>query len=269
MIRIFFVSLSCLCAMMRAALAHEFWLSAQEYQLPKGGQIVAELRVGQNFKGSGYAYLPRNTAVFFLMMPTGKTAITPRLGDRPAVSLAAPEQGLAVIVHETTDRRVYYQKADKFLSFVKNKGLGSVLAREKALTMPDTTFSESYRRYAKSLIAIGPGQGADQLTGLETEFVALGNPYTDDITDGLPLQLLYQGKPRSNVQIEVFEKTPSDRVRVFNLQTDTLGQVQVPVRAGHRYLVNSVVLRPTGETDPTAGPIWHSLWASLTFAVPD
>lgn len=176
MIRIFFVSLSCLCAMMRAALAHEFWLSAQEYQLPKGGQIVAELRVGQNFKGSGHAYLPRNTADFFLLMPTGKTEITPRLGDRPAVSLAAPEKGLAVIVHETTDRRVYYQKPDKFLSFVKNKGLGSVLAREKALTTPDTTFSESYRRYAKSLIAIGPGQGADQVTGLETEFVPSAIP---------------------------------------------------------------------------------------------
>lgn len=263
------VFLFCLCAWLRPAIAHEFWLSPQEFQLPKDGQIVAELRVGENFKGPGYAYLPRDTARFERITPTESAEITPRLGDRPALNIAASADGLAIIVHETMDKRVFYREPEKFQRFVKNKDLGRAVAQESTLSQLNPPFSESYRRYAKALVAVGDGRGADRATGLETEIVALKNPYTDDLSGGLPVQALYQSNPRQNVQVEVFEKLPNGTVRLFPLRTDDRGQAVVPVLPGRQYLLNAVVLRPTGETDPAAGPIWHSLWASTTFAVPD
>ncbi|WP_176473772.1 DUF4198 domain-containing protein [Actibacterium ureilyticum] len=267
--RILTVFLLCLGALLRPALGHEFWLSPQEYQLPTGGQIVADFRVGENFKGASYPFLPRDTTDFFLITPDGTAPLATRVGDRPALNIPAPADGLAIVVHETTDKRVFYQKPEKFARFVASKDLGQVVADNQSLSRLNPPFSESYRRYAKALIAVGTGQGQDRPTGLETEIVALRNPYTDDLSDGLPIRVLYQGAPRGNVQVEVFEKLPSDTVRTFNLRTDPTGQVAVPVLPGRRYLLNAVVLRPTGQTDPEAGPVWHTLWASTTFAVPD
>lgn len=266
--RILAVFLLCLGALLRPVSAHEFWLDPQEYQLPIGGQIVADMRVGETFKGASYAFLPREAARFDWILGAQRTAITPRLGDRPALTLDAPGDGLAIIVHETTDKRVFYQTAEKFQRFVQTKDLHAAFAAQKALTQAKPPFSESYRRYAKTLIALGSGQGSDQATGLEAEFVARKNPYTEDLSDGLPIQLLYQGAPRPNVQVEVFEKSRNGTVRLFTLRTDARGITSVPVLPGRRYLINAVVLRPTGQADPAKGPIWHTLWASLTLAVP-
>jgi hypothetical protein len=42
----------------------------------------------------------------------------------------------------------------------------------------------------------------------------------------------------------------------------------VPVTAGHAYMLDAVVLRePEGVSNP--GALWESLWANLTFAVPE
>ena len=125
-------------------------------------------------------------------------------------------------------------------------------------------FTERYSRHAKSLIAVGSGAGSDRESGLETEFVALENPYTFK-GDTLPVQLFYQQKPRAAAQVEIFERAPDDSVSITLTQTDTEGRADIPVKPGHTYLLDAVVLRPS---DPETGAIWETLWAALTFAVP-
>jgi hypothetical protein len=47
-----------------------------------------------------------------------------------------------------------------------------------------------------------------------------------------------------------------------------MGVVVVPVTPGHVYQADAVVLRePEGESN--AGAAWESLWANLTWAVPE
>jgi len=139
--------------------------------------------------------------------------------------------------------------------------------QHKSRGLPDTGFKEAYSRYGKSLIAVGDGAGADQNVGLLTEIVALANPYTDDLTDGLPVQVLYEGKPRANVQVELFDRAPDGEVAVTLHRTDNTGVAVIPVAPGHEYLVDSVVMRAVGPADDK-GHVWESLWASLTFKVP-
>ena len=52
-------------------------------------------------------------------------------------------------------------------------------------------------------------------------------------------------------------------------RTNDQGHAAIPVVAGTEYLLDAVVLRPvTGATTVEAGPVWETLWASMTFAVP-
>ena len=82
------------------------------------------------------------------------------------------------------------------------------------------------------------------------------------------MRVLYEGAPRTDTQVELFEKAPGAKEATSSLhRTDAEGRVTLPVAAGHEYLVDSVVMNPL---DPGAedGPAWESLWASLTFRAP-
>ena len=132
---------------------------------------------------------------------------------------------------------------------------------------PAPPVRERYSRYAKSLIAVGNGAGEDIEAGLATEIVALENPYTGDMTDGLDILVLYEGKPRMDTQVEVFRKAPDGTVTITYERTDEAGKATIPVLPGHRYQLDAVVLRPLEVVDEK-DPSWESLWANMTLEVP-
>ncbi|MEM9342458.1 MAG: DUF4198 domain-containing protein [Pseudomonadota bacterium] len=251
------------------AHAHEFWIDPLQYTVAPGDPVVADIRVGEEFVGVAYTYFPKNFKRSELQQGATATPNEGRLGDRPALTATA-EEGLAVLVHQTTDSRVSYSGMEKFRNFVTHKDAKWTLAAHAERGLPEDRFVEVYSRYAKSLIAVGDGAGNDAEAGLEIELVARTNPYTEDTSDGVGVTLLYQGDPRPDAQIEVFEKAPDDSVAVFFERTDATGEAVIPVKPGHRYMVDSVVLRePSRDKIEATGAAWESLWANLTFAVPD
>ncbi len=193
------------------------------------------------------------------------TKVTGRLGDDPALNMQAPQSGLAVIVHQTTDSQLRYTDWQRFAKFSRHKGFADALARHKSRGLPETDFLERYRRFAKSLIAVGHGKGRDSRVGLETEFIAEANPYTDDLSNGLPVRLFSDDAPRAGAQVEVFEKSPLGKVTVSLLKTDHEGRVRIPVQTGYEYLLDAVLIRPLEANDPRSDPVWETLWASLTY----
>ena len=248
--------------------AHEFWIEPNAYQVAPGGDLLGKLRVGEEFEGAEQSYLPRNFKRFD-MRCNGRMAKVPgRAGDRPALAVKAPGDGLCVAIHATQNFSLTYNEWQKFLNFVEHKGFRTAVAEHKARGLPEVKFKEVYSRHAKSLIAVGSGRGADQPVGLETEIVAEANPYTDSVSGGLPIRVLYKGRPRANAQVELFAKSPSGAVKVTLHRTDGAGRVRLPVRAGHSYLADAVVLRAI-EPQKDGDAVWETLWASLTFAVPE
>ncbi len=174
-----------------------------------------------------------------------------------------------VLVYESTNSTVQYNTWEKFAAFAKHKGFADAEARHLERNLPMGRFSEVYTRYCKSLIGVGDATGQDATTGLETEFVALNNPYTDDLSGGFPVQLFYQGASRSHAQIEVFERGPDGAVDITYLHTDAQGQAVIPVKAAHTYLLDAVVLRdPQEDVAARLNVVWETLWASMTFSVP-
>jgi len=248
------------------AFSHELWLEPEKWQVPVGTEIRAHIRNGEKLKGLDLAWFENRIDRLERHDGGGVTAITGRMGDVPAVITPAAE-GLNVLVYQSPPSTLKYDSWEKFEGFARHKDHAWAVATHEARGWSREDVTEIYTRHAKALVRGGTEQTAfvDRVTAMETEFVALNDPHEPNLA-AMQVQLYYQGRPRAGAQIEVFERDGAGDVAVFLLKTDAEGRAAVPVDAGHVYLLDAVVLR---EAKPEAGVMWESLWAALTFAIPE
>ena len=250
--------------------SHEFWIEPLAYQVETDGTISGELTNGQEFAGSHLAYLPQRFTRFTVAAGMRQGAVENRLGARPALDIAPLAEGLNVISYQSGMSTISYAEWEKFLAFAEHKDFADIQTIHDARGLPREGFTEGYWRFAKTLVGVGNSLGRDFRTGLAIEFVALDNPYTDDLGNGLRVQLYYLDDLRPDAQVELFEKAPDGTVNITLHRTDASGIATLPVKAGHSYLVDAVVLRePNPELIGDADIQWETLWAALTFGVPD
>ncbi|UWQ18386.1 DUF4198 domain-containing protein [Jannaschia sp. M317] len=259
--------LAALCILAAPLQAHEFWIEPEAYTVATGETVKATFRNGQEFKGSNLSYIPSRSARFDMVTGDTVQPVPARMGDNPAVAIDTAPEGLLTVLQETTEQRLTYKEWVKWVNFAEHKDFTEVLEAHRARGLPDEGFREAYLRFAKALIAVGDGAGEDSARGMRVEFVAGANPYTDDLSGGLPVQILFDGAPKANAQIEMFEKAPDDSVTVTLHRADAEGRATLPVRPGHEYLLDSVTILPL-EPEAENDPVWLTLWAALTFGVP-
>ncbi len=245
--------------------AHEFWIEPQDYTINTSDEVVADIRNGQNFKGSSFSYIGNRYVKFDMFMGQSQLMIRGDLGQRPAISKQVDTDGLAILVVETITNDLSYSEWAKFQKFIDHKDFKLDKSKHLAMGFPEEGFKEIYRRFAKSLVGVGNANGQDRVLGLEIELVALSNPYKDDTSKGIPIKANYLGEPLSDVQIELFDKTPSGEVNVTLHRTNAEGIAILPIQSGHSYLADTVQIRPAEEGNEN-GAVWETLWASLTYA---
>ncbi|HCP81667.1 MAG TPA: DUF4198 domain-containing protein [Octadecabacter sp.] len=252
------------------AQSHEFWIEPLAYQVDIDGTIKGELTNGQEFEGSQLAFLPQRFSRFSVAAGMRQSNIQNRLGARPALDIAPLAEGLNVISYQSRMSTISYAEWEKFLTFAEHKDFANIEAIHDARGLPRAGFNEGYWRFAKTLVGVGSALGRDFRSGLAIEFVALDNPYTDDLSNGLRVQLYYLDDLRPDAQVELFEKAPDGTVDITLHRTDADGIATLPVKAGHSYLVDAVVLRePNPELIGDTDIQWETLWAALTFGVPE
>ncbi len=252
------------------ALAHEFWIEPEQYQVETDKPLVASLRNGENFKGTSLGWFENRFTRFEIVLGDKIAPVDGRMGDTPALQTTAPsDEGLLVVLHETVPSRLTYREWEKFLKFAAHKDFRTAADFHAEMGWPQEGFRESYTRHAKALIAVGDGAGSDRAFGLRTEFVALTNPYEPGFDGVMRVQVNDDGTPRADAQVEVFERTPDGVVDVTLHRTDAKGQVGIPVNPGSEYLFDAVILRPNHDAgSEDKAPLWLTFWAALTFAVP-
>ncbi len=249
--------------------AHEFWLEPLAYQVPADGRLEAAIVNGQQFEGINLAYIPQRIVNYVVFAGDVAKPVEMRIGDTPGLQQDPLAEGLNIVAYQSTVSTVDYEDWAKFARFLEHKDFTDAPARHIARGLPLANFKEAYSRFSKTLIGVGNSAGADRRTGLETEIVALTNPYTDDLSGGMQVQVFYRTDPRADTQVEIFEKAPDDTVIVSTTRTDDEGIATVPVRPGYSYMLDAVVLRePTAELTEATGGVWETLWANLTFGVP-
>ncbi len=252
------------------ATAHEFWIEPLAYQVEADGTLEADIVNGQEFTGLKLAYLPQRFVNFVLFAADGSARVEGRPGDLPALQQEPVAEGLNIAAYQANNAIVDYENWEKFQNFVDHKDFGDVRSLHEARGISVDGFKEVYSRHAKTLIGVGNSAGADRRVGLETEIVALTNPYTDDLVSGFQVQVFYRNDVRPNTQVEVFEKAANGTVAISLYRTNDAGIAVFPVRPGYRYMVDAVVLRePSAALMEQSGAVWETLWANLTFAVPE
>lgn len=230
--------------------AHELWLEPTAYVIPADGMLTADIVNGQDFTGIRLPYLSHQAVRLDLATQGDQRPVPARMGDRPAVALRAETSGLAVLAYETKETTLTYETRDKFVAFARDKG--AEWAVDQTGPAP---IAETYTRHAKTLICVASCDGADRALGLQTEFIALTPPGPQ-----MQLRLLYQGAPRPNALVTLFEK--GQTTTIHRLTTDDHGEVTLPTRPGFAYLADAVVFAPReGEAQ------WHTYWAAMTFEV--
>jgi len=249
--------------------AHELWIEPQSFEAEIGAPVNAALINGQNFEGTSLAYSTRSIERLEMLTAEGVSSIQGMLGDRPAIQIGDAQDGLLVLGYQSKPSRLTYKSWDKFLAFADNKGLADPEQAHRAMDIPFENFHEGYTRYSKSLVAIGSSAGQDRSFGFETEFVALLNPYTDDLSDGFPIQFRYLDQPKTDALVQIFVREPSGTVTIENLHTNSSGIVVLNPIAGNDYMLDAVTFRaPSAELLAKMDIDWETLWANLTFSVP-
>lgn len=263
-----FLILYSLVLMPISALAHELWIEPIDYQIEEETKAQARLVNGEGFKGVELAFFPNRIKEFNVYNGAEVIAVDTRLGNKPAFDAPSLPDGLNILVYQSKPSELTYKEPEKFERFLKHKDLGVTINDHLARGLSADNITEVYTRFSKSLIAVGDGAGADRLIGLETELVALTNPY--DLVGPMQVQLFYQDSPRANEQIEVFERAEDDSVTISTFRTDADGIATIPVKPNHEYMLDAVVLRiPTDEVAEEYSAMWETLWANLTFFVPE
>ncbi|MCF2870638.1 DUF4198 domain-containing protein [Octadecabacter sp. G9-8] len=252
------------------ASSHEFWIEPPAYQIEADGIIRGELVNGQEFIGSQLAYLPQRFERFTVASGMRQANVENRLGARPALDIAPLAEGLHAISYQSRLSTISYAEWEKFVNFAEHKDFADYEDLHDARGLPREGFTEGYWRFAKTLVGVGHSAGNDFRTGLATEFVALDNPYTADLTNGLRVQLYFLDDTLADGQVELFEKAPNGTVDITLHRTNEDGIAVLPVKAGHSYLVDHVILRePSAQLAQQADIEWETLWAALTFGVPE
>ena len=248
-------------------LAHEFWFEPLNFKIKVDKKLKVHEKVGQDFKGNQYVYLSSSYKFLNITQGDKTRAVRSRLGDLPAINEDITEEGLVILSAETTPSDVTYEKWDKFVSFIKSKGLDWVLDKHKARKLPEKNFVESYRRFAKSLIKVGHGKGSDRALGLGFEWVIETNPYTIKNSEFIKARLLWKGQPHPQAHVSVFNKVAGELIKT-ELKTDAEGRVEIPRAKGGLFLINAVqMIEAPIKMAEERGAVWESHWASVTYAI--
>jgi hypothetical protein len=251
-----------------AAKAHEFWLDPVEFSPKVGARVPIVHRNGMNFLGDSYPYIRVWSKRFAVFDAKGERPIKAVQGDDPAAEVFVPNAGLAIVVFQRAPDIVTYESIGHLLVMLDDEGLDSIAAQYRALKDPPKSVRESYARFAKTLLNVGGGGGADRAVGLAMEIVVESDPYRIAKDAPLVARVLHDGKAVVNAQVKAFNR--ADPTSPRRVRTDADGRVIFNGLLSGETLLSAVVMSPgtPNARNEAVRADWISLWASVTFRRP-
>ncbi len=248
--------------------AHEFWIEAAAGTVATGEPIIARTFIGTTFEGDEIANHPSMQVTFDITLQDTTRPLGGADGQLPAVSTTPLGEGLHILRYQSRDFQLSYETYDDFLAFLTEADRMDLAAVHDERGLPREDIREVYFRYAKSLVAVGDGAGADRFLGMPLELTALTNPYTAAPDSPINLELRFNNETQADAAVHVFIRADDATVSTLRLRSDSRGIVTVPTDIKGTYMVNAIkVLPASARMTYLLGASWQSLWASATYVV--
>lgn len=242
-------------------LAHDFWLTANNFNPTVGDKITISAQFGENFVGET---LPRINNWFVRFEQLQDQSVTPiqgGLGDDPIGSIVIKKNTSSTVLYQSTFDYLTLS-AEKFNQYLDKMHLRHIKDQRRIEKMDQSEGREYYARYAKLFIKpknTNADAGIYKKTGLELDIVPVNSPWENKTTSFL---VYFQGKPLKDIVVRAYSQdNPLDLVEQT---TDDKGHVALSLSANNRWMVNALhMIKARGERRKMAD--WESLWASLVF----
>jgi hypothetical protein len=235
----------------------------QKFQATVGESILLSAHTGDSFPQSEQGVDPLRLSSL-PALPEGSWRILGKATHATVPLKSAGGHAFAV----WTKPRMLTLEAAKFESYLKEEGLREALELRQKNGEATKMGREMYAKFAKTYVVAGEqGGNFRQPLGLKIEFVPQADPGSLKPGDELPVQVLYNGAPLADVQVELaFSTSPVAKGQHSILgRTDKAGMIKARIPAAGRVRLHCVQMErvsvPTHE--------WESFWASFTFEVKD
>lgn len=206
--------------------AQNYFLLPENFYVPKGQKIELRLLQSDDFsKQSDFKFQAAKTAKFDLYQGKKKINLLPMAKDTGAViSTEAPEEGMALIDMVTTTTSNEMSRS-KFLRGLDEGDPDNIA--EKVKSSNQLYYKETYTSYMKTLLPIGKNSGNiyEKPQGDDFEIVIQQNPYKFNYGDDVTGEILFEGKPLANVEVDLFVRTANGMVFPQKLNSDATGLI--------------------------------------------
>lgn len=248
-----------------AARAHDFWIEPSNFRPAPEEVLKIGLRVGMSFKGDAVPRNPEKIDRFEIMNSAGVKPVAGMDGVDPAGSVKVESAGLHVIGYRSK-RSFIELEAAEFEAYLKEEGLGRIIALRKERGESDKKGTEAYSRSAKAVVQVGEGGtgGFDKPMGFTFEIIPQKNPLAlRPQQDELPLILLFDGKPAAGMEVFAMHKVSPESA--IQAQTDAAGRVSFRLTKPGVWMIKSIHMAPAAAELKVD---WESVWATLVFEIP-
>lgn len=246
------------------APAHDFWVQPERYIAAPGETVGLRLFIGDAFAGLPFLRDPKHLAEFFVVGPRGRSAVSGR-PNRLEVGEIGPLDAGAWVVAYRSNFTLSTMKAERFDDYLRKEGFEEARRVRAARGDSAAPGREAYARATKAIVeAGGDSAGYDAALGLPLEFVPERAPAGMRPGEVFTVRLLLAGDALADAPVTAFAAAAPDLP--IRARTDSAGRAELILRHAGAWLVRAVHMAPAA---PGRGADWESLWASLTFSVPD
>jgi uncharacterized GH25 family protein len=243
---------------------HEFWLYPQRFQLSTGQAVRLRFQVGEDFQGENWTGNRASVTQLKLFWKQYDDDLRTLVSDTfPGDSLTLQffDEGTVMVAFESTDKFIQLDPA-AFNAYLEEDGITHAIAYRREHQETDSAGREFYRRSVKTIFQVGAARDNihQKATGLPVDIIPLAHPYSLKKGDQLPVKVLFKGEPLRNYLVRSWQRLNGKTTRT-DLQTDSTGQVRIPVSLAGQWMVSTVPMeRLSGDTAQ-----WRSYWGSLTW----
>jgi uncharacterized GH25 family protein len=251
-------------------LAHDLFLKLTDYFVAP--QKSVKVAVLNGTFSTSENYITRDRLLDVSLVAAGKrvavdtTAWTPTPNKKAGfVSVRVGAPGTYVLGASTRPRELKLE-GKAFNAYLKDEGLGDMLAQRERLGELDLPSNERYHKHVKAIFQVGDTRTSDfsVVLGYPAEIVPDRNPYELKVGDGLSVRCLLAGKPAGNVVVLAGGRTPGGaRIPLQTVRSGADGVARITLASSGVWYVKFISMERTTREGLTV----ESKWATLTFAM--